>query len=246
MSLGWQRINGALSAMLRSRLFKPLVFAACAVPAVLLGHDLYQFFSGTNPDVLGPDPNTAVMHKTGEVALILLLITLSITPLRRLLGLNGLQKVRRMLGVWSFAYAFLHLSGYLVFEQLCYSWETCRFGEIGGDIAKRRFILAGMTAFTILLLLALTSTSGWVRRLKKNWQRLHRLVYVAALAAIVHFVWIQKSDYREPAKYAAVLAILLGVRVFFTIQKRRTAVRASSSPAGRAKQTAPSAGPAAP
>jgi sulfoxide reductase heme-binding subunit YedZ len=126
-----------------------------------------------------------------------------------------------MLGVWSFTYALLHLTSYLVFDQLCYSIATCEFRAIKDDILKRRFIFAGMLAFAILLPLAITSTSGWVRRLKKNWQRLHRLVYVAAGAAVVHYMWIQKSDIRVPLRYAVVLALLLGIRVFFAVRKRR-------------------------
>jgi len=234
-----------LEAIAGSRLFKPAVFLACLAPALWIGYRAYLAFVRGDALALGVEPITTMLHETGEAALTILLVTLAVTPIRRLLKVNRLQRVRRMLGVWSFTYALLHLSTYLVFDRNCFSWSACQFGEIGADIAKRKFILAGMTAFSILLLLALTSTAGWVRRLKKNWQRLHRLVYVAALAAIVHFVWIQKSDYREPAKYAALLAVLLAVRLYFTIQKRRAAVRASSSPVARRKPS-PSAGSAAP
>ena len=126
-----------------------------------------------------------------------------------------------MLGVWTFTYAFFHLTMFLIFDRLCYSWETCQIGELGVDLVRRPFIVAGMAAFSVLTLLAITSTSGWVRRLKKNWQRLHRLVYVAAIAAVVHFIWIQKSDIREPLLWAYGLLILFGVRVYIAIQKRR-------------------------
>jgi sulfoxide reductase heme-binding subunit YedZ len=126
-----------------------------------------------------------------------------------------------MLGVWSFTYASIHVAMYLVFDQLCFSWETCQIRAIGEDLVKRPFIIVGMVAFSILTALALTSTSGWVRRLKRNWQRLHRLVYVAAVAAIIHFIWIQKSDYSEPLNWAYWLAVLFALRVYFTIQKRR-------------------------
>jgi sulfoxide reductase heme-binding subunit YedZ len=217
----WQRLLNVLAAVTTWRFFKPAVFVACLIPPVLVAWRLYAFFSGANPDALGVDPNKTVLHQTGQNTLALLFITLGVTPARRLLKLNGLQKVRRMLGVWTFTYAVFHLSSYLVFEQLCYSWATCQLGDIGADLVKRKFIIAGMTAFTILTLLAITSTSGWVRRLRKNWQRLHRLVYVAAVAGIVHFLWIQKSDFREPLQWALWLAVLFALRVGFTIQKRR-------------------------
>src|SRR5688500_11723326 len=125
-----------------------------------------------------------------------------------------------MLGVWSFAYAVLHVAAYLVFDRSCISFDACDYAEIGTDLLKRRFIFVGMVSFTILFVLAVTSTGGWVRRLKKRWTTLHRLAYVAAVAAIVHFIWIQKSDLREPLKWAAVLAVLLGIRVFFALRKR--------------------------
>lgn len=190
-----------------------------------LGVRAYRFFIGGDFLALGPDATKTLQHETGEAALVILFVTLSITPLRRLTGWNLLQSARRMLGVWAFTYACLHLGTYLVFDQLCYSVATCEFRAIKEDILKRRFIFAGMAAFAILLALAITSTSGWVRRLRKNWQRLHRLVYVAAAAAVVHYIWIQKSDIRVPLRYAAVLALLLGFRAVFAWQKRRRAAR---------------------
>jgi sulfoxide reductase heme-binding subunit YedZ len=218
-----QQSLALLAAIVNWRFFKPALFVACLVPGVVIGFRLWQVLSGRVPDALGVDPTKTLLHQTGETALFLLLATLSITPIRRLLHLNRLQSVRRMLGVWSFTYALFHLSTYLVFDQLCYSAATCQFNAIWEDILKRRFIFAGQTAFAILLLLAITSTNGWMRRLRKNWQRLHRLVYVAAGAAIVHFIWIQKSDIHVPLRWAVWLAILLGLRVVFAIQKRRRA-----------------------
>jgi methionine sulfoxide reductase heme-binding subunit len=227
----WQRLTALLGAIAGWRFFKPAVFLACLIPGVLIGTRLYQVLAGTNPDALGVDPKATLLHETGETALALLLITLSVTPFRRIFKINRIQIVRRMLGVWSFTYALLHLSIYLVFDQLCYSWATCDFATIWEDIVKRKFIFAGQFAFLILFLLAMTSTSGWVRRLKKNWQRLHRLVYVAAIAGIVHFIWIQKSDISRPLRWAAVLAVLLALRVYFAIQKRHTSsLSAQTSP----------------
>jgi sulfoxide reductase heme-binding subunit YedZ len=219
----WQFLTALLAALVNWRFFKPALFVGCLVPGFVIGFRLWQVLSGRVPDALGVDPTKTLLHQTGETALFLLLATLSITPIRRLLHLNRLQSVRRMLGVWSFTYALLHLSSYLVFDQLCYSAATCQVNAIWEDILKRRFIFAGQTAFAILLVLAITSTTGWMRRLRKNWQRLHRLVYVAAGAAIVHFIWIQKSDIHVPLRWAFWLAILLGLRIVFAIQKRRRA-----------------------
>jgi sulfoxide reductase heme-binding subunit YedZ len=224
----WAGVSAVLAGLANWRFFKPAVFIACAVPLLVVAYELCQVLLWNQPDALGADPAKALLHETGRDALALLFITLTITPLRRLFRVNRLQIVRRMLGVWSFTYAVVHVSMYLVFDQLCYSWETCQIGDIGKDLVKRPFIIAGMVAFTGLTLLAITSTGGWVRRLKKNWQRLHRLAYVAAVAAIVHFVWIQKSDFSEPLKWSYWLAVLFGLRIYFTIQKRtatrRTAV----------------------
>ncbi len=199
------------------------MFLACLAPGLWLGVRAWRFFVGHDFMALGPDAAKTMLHETGENALVILFLTLSVTPIRRLFQINRVQTVRRMLGVWAFTYALLHLSTYLVFDQLCYSIATCEFEAIKDDILKRRFIFAGMFAFSILLPLAITSTSGWVRRLKKNWQRLHRLVYLAAAAAVVHYTWIQKSDIRVPLRYAALLALLLGLRVFFAWRRRRAA-----------------------
>jgi len=210
-------------AALSQRIFKIVVFLACASPGVLLAYKLYQLFLGGQSEILGPDPAGRVIHDTGRDALFFLFVTLSITPVRRLFKFNRLISVRRMLGVWSFTYAVFHLCAYLVFNQLCYSWATCDISGIVTDVLKRKFIFMGMLAWTILLALAITSTNGWMRRLKKKWTTLHRLVYVAAIAAVIHFAWGQKADISEPLKWGAVLTALLSFRVYLTIQKRRLA-----------------------
>jgi sulfoxide reductase heme-binding subunit YedZ len=216
-----QQVAAFVAALVNWRFFKPAVFVACLVPGLWLGYDAWRFFFGGDVMALGVDPSITLLHETGETALAILLITLSVTPVRRLLSVNRLQTVRRMLGVWAFTYAAIHVSLYLTLDQLCYSLATCEFNAIWEDVLKRRFIFVGSLAFVILLLLALTSTTGWMRRLKKNWQRLHRLVYVAAIAAIIHFIWIQKSDIRKPLNWAIWLAVLLGIRIVFAVQKRR-------------------------
>ena len=211
----------AVDRALKARAFSWAVFVACLVPGLVLAWSFYQAATGTNPDALGPDPVKETLHTTGRYALTLVLLALTVTPARRFLGLNGLQKVRRMLGLWGYTYAVLHVSTYLVFQQLCYSPSTCQWHDIWVDFTKRQFTFVGLLAFTLLTILAVTSTNGWIRRLGKRWTTIHRAVYVAAVAAVVHFVWGQKSDIRLPLVYAAALAVLLGARVVLTIQKRR-------------------------
>src|SRR5579871_6539958 len=180
--------------LLKSRLFYPVVFLACAAP---LAHLLYNalpvllplaFPSATVPwqGGLSANPTKDLLHETGRDALELLLFTLCVTPIRRLTGWNRVQIVRRTLGVWSFVYACLHVTVYVVFDQAG-DWRG-----ILDDVATRKFTFAGMLAFSILLVLTATSTNGMIRRLKRRWQLLHRLVYVAATAGIVHFAWGQK------------------------------------------------------
>jgi sulfoxide reductase heme-binding subunit YedZ len=163
---------------------------------------------------LGVNPTEALLHATGRHALRFLLLALAVTPVRRLTGWNRVQRVRRMVGLWSFAYALCHVATYVAFDQL---------GDVHAivdDVLKRKFIFSGMLAFVILVVLAATSTNGAIRRLGRRWQRLHRLVYVAAAAAAVHFLWGQKADIREPLLWAGILAILLGVRAVLAIRKR--------------------------
>jgi sulfoxide reductase heme-binding subunit YedZ len=220
MRLAWRLLTAGLSAIVSWRLFKPAVFIGCAIPLVWLAYDFWLVLSERDPMALGADPTAALLHETGRTGLTILLLTLTVTPFRRIFGINRIQAVRRMLGVWSFTYILTHLSIYLVFDQLCYSAATCDFSAIWQDILKRRFILAGQTGFAILLLLAITSTTGWMRRLKKNWARLHRLVYVAAIAGAVHFIWIQKSGIARPLPWLIWLAVVLGVRLVLSLAKR--------------------------
>lgn len=223
MRRAWLALVTVLSAIANWRWFKTAVLTACLVPAALIAYDLCQLFLWDHPDALGADPAKALQHETGRDALYILFATLAVTPVRRIFKINRVQIVRRMLGVTAFFYAVAHVLTYLIFDQLCYSAATCDLAGTWADILKRRFIFAGMVAFVSMLLLAVTSTSGWVRRLKKNWVRLHRLVYVAAVAAVIHFIWIQKSDIREPLNWAYVLLLLFAIRLFFWWQKRHGA-----------------------
>ena len=158
-------------------------------------------------DTLGANPVEVITHATGDWALRLLLLSLAVSPLRRLSGWNGFIVYRRTLGLLSFAYAVLHFSTWLVFDHY-FDWSG-----MFEDIVERPYITAGFTAFICLVPLALTSTRGWIRRLGRRWTHLHRLVYVAAVVAVVHYWWLVKSDVSEPFYYALALAILLASRL---------------------------------
>ncbi len=160
-------------------------------------------------DALGVNPVEEMTHHTGDWALRFLLIALAVTPLRKITGWILLLKLRRMLGLYAFFYAVLHFITYIWFDQF-FDWM-----EILLDIPKRPFITIGFAAFILLIPLAVTSSNAMVRRLKKNWIRLHRLVYVIPMLVIIHFIWLVKADVLEPLIYAMLLSILLGYRVWY-------------------------------
>ena len=202
------------------RRIKPWVFAACLIPLVLL---LWRGFTGG----LTANPIEDITHRTGDWTLRFLLIALAITPLRRLTGWAALASFRRMLGLFAFFYVLLHFSTYLVLDFFF------AFDLIFDDIVERRYITAGFTGFLLLIPLALTSTKRMIRRLGgARWKRLHRLVYVAAIAGVVHYFWLVKIDIREPLIYAAVLAVLLGVRVWFRFTHKRSRVLSPTNQPG--------------
>ena len=182
-----------------ARWIGPAAWVAVAVPLALL---LLAFRTGS----IGAEPIEEVTHRTGFWALTLLMATLAVSPLRTVTGWNWLAPARRTLGLGAFGYACLHLATY-VFDQW-FSWTY-----IVQDIAERPYVTVGFTAFLLLVPLAVTSTKGWIRRLGKRWQKLHRLVYIAAGLAVLHFVWLVKADLRTPLIFAAVLAVLLAFRV---------------------------------
>ncbi len=186
---------------LRNRWLKAIVFTACLLPAALL---TYQVFTGT----AGPNPVETVTHGTGDWALRLLLISLSVTPLRRFLKLPDLIRFRRMLGLFAFFYGCLHLTIWLGLDK------AFDLREMMADVVKRPFITAGMTALVLMGPLAVTSTAGWIRRLGgRRWRRLHKLVYFSAIAAVIHYYWLVKSDVREPVFYGSILLLLLLARL---------------------------------
>lgn len=190
------------------RLLKPLAFIACLGPAFVLTWKGFH-------NLLGANPIDVITRTTGRWTLTFLLITLSVTPVRRITGMAWLIRFRRMLGLFAFFYGSLHLMTYVWLDKFFNVHEMLH------DIAKRRFITAGMTAWALMLPLALTSTAGWIRRLGgKRWQKLHRLIYFSAAAGVVHFIWLVKADLRRPLTYGSVLAFLLAFRVITWIRAR--------------------------
>jgi methionine sulfoxide reductase heme-binding subunit len=186
---------------------KPAVFAAALVPFGLMAH-------GAATGGLGANPIEAITHGTGDWTLRFLLLTLAMTPLRVVTGWNLFARFRRMLGLFAFFYGCLHLVTYVWLDKF-FSWP-----DIVRDIGKRPFITAGFTAFVVLVPLALTSTAGMIRRLGgRNWNRLHRLIYLSAIAAVVHYLWLVKADRSRPLRYAAVLALLLAVRLLVAYRR---------------------------
>ena len=185
----------------RRRLVALLIFAASLVPLLLVGADALR-------GRLGANPIEAILNRFGYWTLVFVLLALVPTPLQRLSGWTWIAPHRRMIGLFAFFYACLHVATYVGIDQF-FDWRA-----IVADVVKRKFITIGMLAFALLVPLALTSTDGSVRRLGyARWKRLHRLVYAAALCGVVHFTWRVKADLREPLLFAAALAALLAVRL---------------------------------
>jgi sulfoxide reductase heme-binding subunit YedZ len=208
----------------RMSLLKAGVFAGALVPAGVL---LWRTLS----DDLGANPIEAITHATGDWTLRFLLITLAVTPVRRLTGWSRVAMLRRMLGLFAFFYASLHFATYIVLDQFF------ALDAIVADVGKRPYITVGFTAFVLLAPLAVTSTAGWTRRLGgARWRALHRLVYVSAICGVVHYLWLVKADVRRPLTYGAILAVLLAVRLWWAVRGRAGAgavapVRAVEPPA---------------
>jgi len=193
------------------RYLKPAVFLACLAP---LGWLIWRALHAQ----LGANPIETVTHSTGDCTLTFLLITLSVTPLRKLTRQYWLINFRRMLGLFAFFYGTLHL--------MTWVWLDKFFDvhEMLADVVKRRFITAGMTAFALMIPLALTSTKWSIRRLGgKRWQLLHRLIYFSAAAGVIHYIWLVKADLKKPLEYAAVLAVLMLYRLLTWIISRSAA-----------------------
>ena len=193
--------------MTRIRILKRVIAVLAMAPLVFL---IYGAYIGD----LGPNPIDYITDTTGLTALSFLVITLTITPLRRLTGWNEIIRLRRLLGLLAFFYACLHLTTWVVID-----WFF-DFPRMAADIVERPFITIGMFTFLLLLPLAITSTNAMIRRLGRRWQQLHRLSYVAAVTAVIHFWWVVKADYREPRFWALALCALFGFRAWWMLRGR--------------------------
>jgi sulfoxide reductase heme-binding subunit YedZ len=200
---------------------RPLLWWRLAAWSLGLGPLLWLVWRVLQAD-LGPNPVETLEHQTGLWALRLLLATLAMTPLRQLIGRVEPIQVRRLLGLWAYAWVTAHFAIYLTFDL---EWSAAALAE---DLVKRTYITLGFAGWLLLLPLALTSTRGWQRRLKRRWQSLHRLIYPAVILGGLHFLWLVKSDLREPLLYLGILALLLGLR-----KPWRVILRARSSPPAR-------------
>jgi sulfoxide reductase heme-binding subunit YedZ len=205
----------------RFRADKPLTFLLCALPLAWLTARAFAV-AGLS---LGPNPVEALIHGLGSWGLRLLLITLCVRPLAVLLRQPRLMRLRRMLGLFAFTYLVLHFLSWFVIDR------ALDLAGILPDIAKRPYITVGFTALVLLIPLAVTSTDRWMRRLGRRWHSLHRLVYAAALLGCLHFLWLVKADWREPALYIALYALLMGWR-WRARPRRRTQVAPALSARG--------------
>ena len=210
-------MNAALRKILSSKWSKVVVFLACLGPVV-------TFAIRALTQHLTANPVEYIQHLTGDWTLRFIVLTLCITPLRKLLNLPELIRFRRMLGLFAFFYVCLHFLMYIGPDQ--------NFSLIGmwRDVAKRRFVTVGFLGFVLLIPLAITSTAGWIRRLGgKRWQALHRLIFVTAICGVIHYYWLVKSDVRKPVAYAAIIAILLLWRVWEWYRKKPRPVPATGA-----------------
>ena len=198
-----------MHALLNSKWSKPAVFLLCLLPLAALG---WRALHGE----LTANPIEFITHATGDWTLRFLVITLCVTPFRKILHLPELIRFRRMLGLFAFLYACLHFTTYIWLDKFF------DLSEMWKDIAKRKYITVGFTAFLLLIPLAITSTAGWIRRLGgKRWQQLHRLIYFSAALGVIHYYWLVKSAIIRPLTYGAIVAILLLWRLFASLSKKK-------------------------
>ena len=206
-----------MNRFLSSKWTKLGLFLLSLVPFGILLWLIWLAYSTGNPtEYVSANPIEYITHYTGDWTIRFICFTLCITPLRMLLNQPKITGFRRMLGLFAFFYGCLHLSAWIFLDP-----RQNTIAAIWEDIVKRRYITVGMLAFVAMVPLAITSTAGWVRRLTfKRWKRLHRLIYLTAIAAVIHYYWLVKSDVRLPLMYAAIVAILLVYRIVVWMRKR--------------------------
>lgn len=200
------------------RVAKPVMWLACLLPAGLM---VFDAFTGG----LSANPIEDITHRTGTTAIVILLVTLGISPLKKWTGIGALISLRRPLGLFAFFYATLHFLTYLVLDQF-FGWSF-----IVEDIMDRPYITVGFTAFVLLIPLALTSTKGWIKRLGgKRWNAIHRLIYLSAAGGVLHYLWLVKADTRKPILFGVILIALLATRLQRRNRKRQASQRATGTP----------------
>ena len=205
-----------MKSILASKWIKVPVFLLCLAPLERLG------WNGLHQN-LGANPIERITHETGDWTLIFVVITLAITPTRKLLSLPQLIRFRRMLGLSAFFYGCLHFTTYIWLDKFF------DLSEMLKDVSKRKFITVGFSGFVLMIPLAITSTAGWIRRMGgKRWQLLHRLIYFTAVAGVIHYYWLVKSDVRKPVRYGVMVGLLLAYRlgVWLSGRRSRSAARA--------------------
>lgn len=195
------------------RVSKILFFALLSMPVAILVYWIYLELQIPTSG-LGADPEDAIVDHLGIWAIRLLWLTLLVSSIARVFKRPVLVQFRRMVGLWAFATVVLHVTSYVLLLA------KLDFGIVLSDFVDRPYIIAGLTALISLIPLAITSTRGWRRRLRQNWNRLHRLVYVAAVAAWVHLFWLERATFEESVIYGCILMVLFGERIFFTMRKR--------------------------
>ena len=198
-----------MRSVLNSAWTKRVLFLACLAPLAYLIWRAYERDLTANPIEF-------ITHRTGDWTLRFVVLTLAITPLRKIPGFGPLIRFRRMLGLFAFFYGCLHFATWIGLDKF-FDWS-----EMWKDVHKRKFITVGFTGFLLMIPLAVTSTTGWIRRLGgRRWQWLHRAVYLTAIAGVIHYYWLVKSDVRRPLRYAFLVAILLGWRIVAWLVTRR-------------------------
>ena len=197
-------------------IWKPLLFLACLAPALLIGTDAFGLTGN-----LGANPVEAILDRFGNWGIRFIMIALAVTPLRRLTGFNWLTQFRRMLGLFAFFYVLMHFLTWLLLDREAIALGWAAAGPlIIEDLTERPFITIGFAALLMLTALAVTSTNGMRRRLGKRWQQLHYAAYAVGVLGVWHYWWQVKKDVSEPQVYAAILAVLLGVRAWYYWQQR--------------------------
>ena len=202
---------------MKAKYFKPIVFLAALIPLARLAWKAYN-------SALGANPIQVITWSTGTWTLVFLVLTLSITPLRKLTRLYWLIQYRRLLGLFAFFYGCLHFTTYIWLDQF-FDWRS-----MTKDVVKRPFITVGFTAFVLMIPLALTSTRRSIRWLGKRWQVLHRLIYATAVLGVVHYIWLVKKDLRKPLIYASVVGVLLLYRILVWRKERISSHRRADDP----------------